>query len=311
MPLQIRSLSGESEQIEIEPSSTIRELKETIQVQMNIPIEEQRLVYAGKQLEEAVTEAWRRARSEGGGVLAVDAAALPLGSPLTLEHYAIQKHSVVNIVIRKNGNAVPASDTEPRPSPSTPGAPPLARQVTPPQGQAAPQGPTLEFMEPRSRNPAVPAGRGGGYNMSSADAELYSQLNGMSEAALLSVLGPLLESRPQLASVLLQGSANGRLRGVDPVEDTYVPNAATAASSRADAMQRQPTQQHQPQGDGFRRGDKVSVYSNSAQRWCHGEVINVCVSNGGKIPVGAVEVQFELGQKWISPQDIPNHVKAR
>lgn len=304
MPLQIRSLSGESEQIEIEPSSTIRELKETIQVQMNIPIEEQRLVYAGKQLEEAVTEAWRRARSEGGGVLAVDAAALPEGSPLTLEHYAIQKHSVVNIVIRKGGNAVPASDTDPssqpRPSPSTPGATPPVRQVTPTQEKPAPQGPTLEFMEPRSRNPAVPAGRGGGYNMSSADAEIYSQLNAMSDAALLSVLGPLLESRPQLGSALLQGSSN---RGV---EDTYVPNAATAASSRAAAAQQQ-----QPPGDGFRRGDKVSVWSNSAQRWCHGEVIMMCVNPGGKIPVGAVEVQFELGQKWISPQDIPNHIKAR
>jgi len=301
MPLQIRSLSNKSDEIEIEASATIRELKETIAAQLRIPIDEQRLVYAGKQLEEAVTEAWQRSRSAAGGVLAVDAAELPMGTPLTLEHYAIQKHSVVNIIVKK-GTVTPAptdappadEDAAPRREHTRPNASAAAAV-----GQSAPQGPTLEFMEPRCRDVGMPgaatARQGGGYSaggrMSSAESELYTQLNAMPDGSLFNILGPLLEARPHLSSSLLHPAATSRRE--DPYSDAAGGGAAASAMVA------------------YRRGDKVSVWSNSAQRWCDGEVSNICEQKGGKIPVGAVEVQFELGQKWIAPEDIKRSVKPR
>lgn len=35
-----------------------------------------------------------------------------------------------------------------------------------------------------------------------------------------------------------------------------------------------------------------------------GEVVQVAKELNGKIPGGSVEVSFELGRKWIAPQDL-------
>ena len=54
---------------------------------LKIPTSEQRLIYAGTQLEELVTPLWRQRRSSGALAAALGLDKLPDGAPLTLEHY--------------------------------------------------------------------------------------------------------------------------------------------------------------------------------------------------------------------------------
>eukprot|EP00439_Symbiodinium_sp_Y106_P003860 s7891_g1.t1 len=61
----------------------------------------------------------------------------------------------------------------------------------------------------------------------------------------------------------------------------------------------------------WRRGDRCSVWSNSAQRWCDGEVVNLAERATEKVPQGSVEVAFELGRKWIAPSDLGRALSRR
>ena len=62
-----------------------------VQDALKIPALEQRLIYAGTQLEELVTPLWRQRRSTGALAAALGLDKLPDGAPLTLEHYGVSE----------------------------------------------------------------------------------------------------------------------------------------------------------------------------------------------------------------------------
>jgi hypothetical protein len=339
----IRSLAGESTEIELQASATIAELKQVIQAATQIPVVEQRLVFAGTQLEEAASEAWRRRRS-GNESSALSAAlgveSIPDGAPLTLEHYAIQKGSVVNIVRRIASsapaepdalargqtveNVAPSRPPEPAPEPSLPPPsredPDVVAQIRArgSASQKAPENappPVLEFMEPEPRNQPTsgrpsPIGNGGygvpGMNggRDQASEGLISRLDGMDDVALYHLLNPLLNRRPRLKESLLQAPQARE-------ERSSADSVAAASVNQAWRSQGLGEQSRPAEKREFRRGDHVYVFSNSAQRWCEGTVLQVSKEKSGKIPQGAVEVSFELGQKWIAPQDAPKILRPR
>jgi len=361
MRIVIRSLSGESTEIDIEPTSSISELKHAIQAATKIPVAEQRLVFAGTQLEEAANEAWRKRRCGGALSTAMGVASIPDGAPLTLEHYAIQKGSVVNIVRRIATNAAPSdANASGPPATDAPVAAPAgasdplqARDVTDaPVSQKVRDEPTpktpvpvLEFLVPDPpRNAAAPApdpflGRGGGYggsNVAQVDSELVKQLNALSDTALHQLIAPLLDQRPKLRATLLAPGSGMESCFASPAppqrlaqnnaEDAsrHPPrppvDSAPAAASRADPSQHASpwgalagagSEPDRSQSQPYRTGDAVQVWSNSGQRWCDGEVLKVAKEASGKIPQGAVEVSFELGQKWIAPHDATRILKSR
>jgi len=351
MRIEIRSLTGESTEIYIEPTATINALKHAIQEKTQIPVAEQRLVFAGAQLEEAVNEAWRKRRAGGALSAALDVESIPDGAPLTLEHYAIQKGCVVNIVRRiatsattsdANATGQPAADipiagsseatrmhTPPRAGREDPElvaqlsrAVPENNSSTPPRARQT--APVVEFMQPEPlQNQAGPVvasapSQGGGYRgndvtpvngrgNSVADNDIAKHLSGMSDTALYQLLAPILEQRPRLRASLQQipaatgATAEDPSRVTPPRAPVMSASVAPSAAARSDVDRREP----------FRIGDLVTVWSNSAQRWCDGEVLRVARESSGKIPQGAVEVSFELGQKWIAPQDAPRILKQR
>ncbi|CAE7038551.1 unnamed protein product [Symbiodinium sp. CCMP2592] len=67
MRITVRSLTGEAADLDLEPSTTLPSLRRAVEAALGIPEAEQRLVYAGTQLEECVTPAWRARRSGGAG----------------------------------------------------------------------------------------------------------------------------------------------------------------------------------------------------------------------------------------------------
>jgi hypothetical protein len=147
----------------------------------------------------------------------------------------------------------------------------------------------------------------------------------MDDAALNSILGPLLQKRPQLRASLLQAPATeDRRPSVDvdrhPSAGDVVKASSSAAVDVVKASFTQASQARAAKSSGtsaaasereYRKSDLVYVFSNSAQRWCEGTVLQVSLQATGKIPQGSVEVSFELGQKWIAPNDAPRILRPR
>lgn len=243
MKITIRSLTGDSTELDVEPTATIAELKVVIEAATQIPVVEQRLVFAGTQLEEAVNEAWRRRRGTGALSAALGAASMTDGTPLTLEHYAVQKGSVINIVRRIISSNVAGIDqtsggpgvvagvaAEPVANNPAMAAPDLVERVPEPVVEQPPGWPEQRGGYPGQQE----QGRGGAAGRRSsaeqvARSELTARLDALSDVDLHALLAPMLERRPALKASLMARQPPRPVEHQPPARQVEQPAAGLSA----------------------------------------------------------------------------------
>lgn len=319
MRISVRTLNGESTTLDLDPKTTITQLRGLVESSLGIPSAEQRFVYAGVQLEETASAAWRARRSSGVGA-ALGVNDLQDGTPLTLEHHGLQKDSVVNVV-RK---ALAASSI-----------PPHALDETRPRGET--------IGDFRGYGAATAAAAAAGTECGVSRSCLEAGLKTLSDQDLVMLLRPLLHSRPTVRAALLADDQAVHAPSL-PRHPPGVPNqvgtpsaqqqmwvsgacggggswAVNGASTHSGAGQQAHIKRDlglaaaaaclPDSGSSWCAGQAVHVWSNSAQRWFPGEITRVAESSTDLIPGGSVEVSFELGRKWIAPGDIPRALSLR
>lgn len=293
----MRSLNGEGAELDLEPRTTVAELREAVEAALDIPAQEQRIVYAGSQLDEVASEAWRKRRSSGALAAALGLDQLPDGAPLTLEHHGIQKGSCLNVV-RKISSGLPRtghsiSGEEPSESSGVVAGP----TMVPPSPNSA--GSPTSFDPGRSAS-STQVGVG------TAGAHLAPQLAELNDLELLVLLRPLLRKRPNLRNAMLaEEMPNGSYSQLPSSAASASAGGAVAACGGGGYAAA--TQASLP----FEKGDAVSVWSNSAQKWCDGKVTCMAQEATSKIPQGSVQVEFEMGSKWIAPADVQRYLRKR
>jgi len=274
MRISVRSLNGEAADLDLEPSTTMAALKAAIASKMHVPAEDQRLIYAGFQLEDTVCEAWRKRRGSSAYIVALGANELPDGEPLTLEHHNIQKGSVINMVQRATRKAESQLGNEGA-CPRTEGA--AAAAIEPQGALVAMEEPILGPMVAAQEDPVEVLG---------------PRLDALSDADALRVLQPFLHSRPYVRAQIVAWSHGQGLA---------VPAAGHAIGGRSPTPT--PPIPVAPPHCPYRVNDPVSVWSNTAKKWFAGEVVAIADGSTDQIPAGSLEVAFPLGRKWILPED--------
>eukprot|EP00927_Polykrikos_kofoidii_P054787 TRINITY_DN49158_c0_g1_i1.p1 TRINITY_DN49158_c0_g1~~TRINITY_DN49158_c0_g1_i1.p1 ORF type:complete len:377 (-),score=61.45 TRINITY_DN49158_c0_g1_i1:52-1182(-) len=234
MRISIRPMSGAAVDVDVEPSWTVAELKQAVEKATGVPVTEQRLIYAGSQLEEVASETFRQRRSATGGEVsqALGALAIAVGSPLRLDHYAMQKGSVVMLARRAKpgGGVSDASGT------ATNGVAGAGLADAP----AASTVPAEAATNAAAR--AMPAGGGGG-RASGAEASGYSVARPIADTVAPPVLvwedvrqGEKEEERRRVASAAgAVGTHQAGASGVVGRPQTHS-SADTSLTEQLDAM---------------------------------------------------------------------------